>query len=119
MKIENIKKLSVNQLEKLKEKSEFTIQCEIVSYCRKNDILIFSVPNEATRFNTRYKKSGVLSGVSDLILIAMGRTIYIELKDYKGKQSPSQIDFQNAVELLGHKYYIVRSVKEFKIILGY
>lgn len=117
MKLENIKKMSESKIKALSNKSEFTIQAEIVAFCRKNNIICFSVPNEATRNNSKYIKSGVLAGVSDLILLHNGKTYFVELKDYKGKQSDKQKEFENIVSLQGFKYFLVRSLDEFKKIV--
>ena len=119
MKLESIKKMSESKIKALSNKSEFTIQVEIVDYCRKNNIICFSVPNEATRNNSKYIKSGVLAGVSDLIVLNNGRTYFVELKDYKGKQSDKQKEFEKIVSLQGFEYYIVRSLEEFKNIIHY
>lgn len=116
MKLDRIKKLSPKQLTNLGQKSEFTIQCEIVNWCRINDVLIFSVPNEATRNKPQFTKSGVLAGVSDLILV-QDEIIYVEVKTHNGTQSKNQKEFQKRVEALGHKYKIVRSLEQFKSII--
>lgn len=117
MKLESIKKMSESKIKALSNKSEFTIQVEIVDYCRKNNIICFSVPNEATRNNSKYIKSGVLAGVSDLIVLKNGKSYFVELKDYKGKQSDKQKEFENMVTLQGFKYFLVRSLDEFKKII--
>jgi hypothetical protein len=117
MKLESIKKMSESKIKALNNKSEFTIQVEIVNYCRNNDIICFSVPNEATRNNSKYIQSGVLAGVSDLICINNGEVLFIELKDYKGKQSEKQKEFEKSIISQGHKYFIIRSLEEFKKIV--
>jgi hypothetical protein len=117
MKLESIKKMSETKIKALSNKSEFTIQVEIVAFCRKNDIICFSVPNEATRNNSKYIQSGVLAGVSDLIVINNGKTHFVELKDYKGKQSEKQKEFEKSIISQGHKYFLVRSLEEFKKIV--
>ena len=117
MKLESIKKMSESKIKALSNKSEFTIQVEIVDYCRKNNIICFSVPNEATRNNSKYIKSGVLAGVSDLICINNGEVLFIECKDDKGKQSDKQKEFENIVLLQGFKYFLIRSLDEFKKIV--
>jgi hypothetical protein len=117
MKLESIKKMSESKIKALSNKSEFTIQVEIVAFCRKNDIICFSVPNEATRNNSKYIQSGVLAGVSDLIVINNGKTHFVELKDYKGKQSEKQKEFEKSIISQGHKYFLVRSLDEFKKIV--
>lgn len=64
-----------------------------------------------------YKKAtGMLSGVSDLIIIEQGRILFIECKDETGKQRESQVTFQNKVEANGYEYHLVRSLDEFKNI---
>jgi hypothetical protein len=117
MKLESIIKMSEAKIKALSNKSEFTIQVEIVSFCRKNDIICFSVPNEATRNNSKYIQSGVLAGVSDLIVLNNGKTHFVELKDYKGKQSEKQKEFENKVISQGFEYFLVRSLDEFKKIV--
>lgn len=117
MKLESIKKMSESKIKALSNKSEFTIQVEIVDFCRKNNIICFSIPNEATRNNSKYIKSGVLAGVSDLIVLKNGKSYFVELKDYKGKQSDKQKEFENIVTLQGFKYFLVRSLDEFKKIV--
>ena len=117
MKLESIKKMSESKIKALSNKSEFTIQVEIVDYCRKNNIICFSVPNEATRNNSKYIKSGVLAGVSDLICINDGEVLFIELKDYKGKQSEKQKDFEKSIISQGLNYFLVRTLDEFKKIV--
>ena len=119
MKLESIKKMSESKIKALSNKSEFTIQVEIVDYCRKNNIICFSVPNEATRNNSKYIKSGVLAGVSDLICINDGKVLFIELKDYKGKQSDKQKEFEKLIISQGFQYFLVRSLDEFKKIVTF
>lgn len=114
MKLESIKNMSLNKIQALSNKSEFTIQVEIVAYCKKIGLICFSVPNEATRNNSKYLKSGVLAGVSDLIVIQNGVVYFVELKDFKGKQSEKQKEFEKLVSLQGLNYYVVRSLDEFK-----
>ena len=117
MKLENIKKMSESKIKALSNKSEFTIQVEIVDYCRKNNIICFSVPNEATRNNSKYIKSGVLAGVTDLICINNGKVLFVEIKDYKGKQSDKQKDFEKLIISNDLNYFLVRSLDEFKKIV--
>ena len=117
MKLDRIKKLSEKQLSILVEKSEYDIQCEIVNYCKLNNIICFSVPNEATRNNSKYIKSGVMPGVSDLIVLLSNEVLFVEVKTATGKQSDKQKAFQFKVELLGFEYYVVRSLEDFKSYL--
>jgi hypothetical protein len=111
-------------------KTESKIQQEIVMFYRnkyctmKNNPrhLIFSVPNEGKDLHEQMAKkaTGLLSGVSDLIIVRPNETLFVEVKDDKGRQKKEQIDFQAAIESLGMKYFLVRSKEEFinKVIYG-
>lgn len=108
-------------------KSENKIQQEVVMWFRNNfcttknhpRCAIFSVPNEGTDVKEQqYKKSiGMMSGVSDLIVVIENKVLFIECKDDKGKQSENQIEFEKIVTDLGHDYFVVRSLEQFKEII--
>lgn len=66
------------------------------------------------------KTIGVTSGVADLILLVPNKSYHglcIELKWENGKQRDTQKIWQNAVECLGYKYEIVRTIFEFKRLI--
>lgn len=117
MKIDKINKMSLKQLNKLSDKSEYTIQCECTNWAKINNILFFAVPNEATRLNSKYIKSGVLSGVSDTIVCLPNKVLFIEFKTSTGTQSKSQKEFESKIDALGLPYYICRSLEGFKEIV--
>jgi len=78
--------------------------------------LIFAVPNGGNRNareGARFKRQGVLAGVSDLIVVMPNRVLFIELKWGKNKQQSSQKKFQSIIESLEHEYYVVYSIDEF------
>ena len=82
--------------------------------------MIFSVPNGGLRSKIeamKMKSTGLLAGVSDLIIVRPGETLFIELKTDTGVQSKEQKEFQNRIELLGFSYYLVRSLQEFQQII--
>lgn len=65
------------------------------------------------------RNTGFLPGVSDTIIVAPnGVTLYIEFKTKIGRQSDEQIEFERRVTMLGHKYYLVRSLVEFQSIIN-
>lgn len=106
----------------MNQKSEAKIQQEIVQFFRTNYYqkgIIFSVPNERSGYAQMkvLLNTGLLSGVSDLIVVLEGKVIFVEVKNYKGTQSAKQKKFQSNVESLGHKYYLVRTLDDFKNIL--
>lgn len=103
-------------------KSEAKIQQECViwytnNYCLKHHDpreIIFHVANENQH---RLFKLGLLPGVSDLILTFRGQVYFVEVKTETGTQRPAQIEFQERIEALGFKYFIVRSESDFKEII--
>lgn len=60
------------------------------------------------------KALGTRRGVSDTTLISFVVCHFIEFKVGKDKQSQEQWEFQNEVELRGHKYVIISTFEEFK-----
>lgn len=105
--------------------TEDNIQSQIYIWYHNNYCLpihdpkhcIFSVPNGGTRNKKEamtLKSTGVLSGVSDLIIVRPNEVLFIEVKTDIGVQSEKQIAFQNTVESLGFTYYLVRSLEDFK-----
>ena len=108
-------------------KTEAKIQQMCVCWFRNNyqrkgvdKGIIFSVPNERAGGYMAMKDlllTGLLSGVSDLIVILQGKVLFIEVKNATGKQSPNQIKFQKQVENLGFNYYLVRDLESFKNII--
>lgn len=70
----------------------------------------FRNPHEAAIM----RSEGVLAGFSDLIVIAEGNVLFVEVKAAKGKQSPKQEVFQADVERLGFQYSVCRSLDDFR-----
>lgn len=113
----------------MKEISEDFVQNQIWIWFTNNYCLpkhnprsvIFSVPNGSKRDAREAKKlkdTGLLPGVSDLIVIHNGQVLFVEVKKPSGgRQEPEQKDFQSRVEALGFKYYLVRSLDEFKLVI--
>ena len=88
-------------------------------YQRHEKGLIFAIPNGGSRNVIEAKKlkaTGMMAGVSDLIILHNGKTLFCELKIEKGIQSEKQKDFETTVTNLGFEYYLVRSLDEFKQI---
>ena len=81
--------------------------------------LLIAVPNGARRDvvnASRMKAEGMVAGCADLILLvpdSKNKILCIELKTPIGRQSESQKEFQTAVENVGNKYVVVRSVDQF------
>ncbi len=83
------------------------------------DLVLFAIPNGGRRGKIEasiMKGEGVLAGVADLFLMCRNETfngLFIEMKVGKGKQSDSQIDFENKALKHGYQYSIARDVESF------
>lgn len=80
---------------------------------------LFSVPNGGARDAVTgriLKMEGVVAGVADLILLVPNQhhhALLIEMKTEKGRQSPSQREWQKNIEQYNYKYVICRSLDDF------
>lgn len=81
---------------------ESIIQSKIINEAKKNGYLVLKV----VKCN--------INGMSDIILFKNNSTIFVEVKNEKGIQSEIQKYIQKQIELQGFKYYLVRSLEEFK-----
>lgn len=114
--------------------SECQIQNSIVvwynnTYCLIGDAnrcLIFSIPNDSKNRIDIYKKkaTGLLAGVSDLIIIHkkspdyLPIVLFVEVKTDVGRLSQHQVAFGQRVADLGLIYSVVRSLDEFKLLIS-
>lgn len=90
---------------------ESKFQQSIVRVLRLNKIFVFSVPNglkvRATQARIA-KAEGLTSGCSDLIILLPKRAVFVEIKNPngKGRQSPTQKEFEEKVKSLGFEYFV-------------
>jgi len=92
------------------------------TYCLKSNdqrCMIFSVPNDSSNFMETKRKvnTGLLKGVSDLIVILPNKVLFIELKTEIGIQSQVQKEFESRVTALGQEYHLVRSLPQFQQLI--
>lgn len=125
----------------MRNENETRIQQEIVQYVRKTyckpehepRLICNSVPNGiglkvpksmqaivhkaiATAVELS-KQIGMMEGASDLQIHGVfGRCAHVEVKTSTGKQRDKQIEFQQRIEALGGRYYLVRSLEDVKKI---
>lgn len=109
---------------------EDIIQNEIILWFRQKYMykgaepfgVIFHVPNGGKRSafdGDLMKRQGALAGVTDLIVVSKTGATYIEVKTSKGFLSAPQKMFKEMLEYAGQgdKWYLVRSLEEFKKIM--
>lgn len=130
----------------MKQLTEDALQSQCIYHILTNytpsQVLCYSVPNELgsnlvsgilaetkgkgktifykvlSRVLGKFKSMGMRKGVADLHLcFPNGKLVYVELKTEIGVQRPEQKTFQSQVEALGFKYYVCRSLEEFKSIV--
>lgn len=102
---------------------EHRLQCACVNWFNiqfpSRRGLLFAVPNGGRRdavTGAKLKAEGVVSGVSDLILLepnGLFTSLCIEMKTPVGRQSTSQRTWQRLVEHHCAKYVVCRSLAEF------
>jgi hypothetical protein len=111
----------------MKPLTERQIQIQCVSWFRARypeaSKVFFSVPNGGARNPWTAKNlrdEGALSGVADLILLVPRHgyaCLCIEMKKSGGKQSESQMKFEEAVKAFKGKYVVCYSFEEFKAVV--
>jgi hypothetical protein len=81
--------------------------------------IIHHCANEVTEAGPRGAKrqailvsTGVHAGFADLMVICGGRILFLELKSLKGKLSPAQEAFRDAVLAQGFGWALVRSLDD-------
>jgi len=65
----------------------------------------------------RYIRFGKRGSSDFLIFLNGGRTIHLEVKNEKGRQTTTQLEYEIKVKQLGHQYNVVRSVDEVQTLL--
>ena len=81
--------------------------------------IIHHCANEVTEAGPRGAKRqailvgmGVHPGFPDLMAFCDGRVLFLELKSVKGRLSPTQEAFRDAVQAQGHGWALVRSLDD-------
>ena len=81
--------------------------------------MLFHADNNSANaiVGNRKKASGVVKGVSDMVLITKVGTVYLEFKTPVGVQSAEQKDFAAKVRERDHLYFIIRSFEQFQELI--
>lgn len=90
---------------------ESNFQIGVVHFLRSQGYFVFAVPNGQRLNLLRAKlavREGLMSGVSDLIIVLPGKVYFVEIKNPngKGRQSPTQREFEEAVKGYGQEYLL-------------
>lgn len=106
-----------------RQSSEHELHLHAWQWARKthSKLLIFHVPNGGNRNiaeAVKFKRMGVLPGVSDFLCFTSTRKIAIELKDSDGEKSIDQERFENHWKYLGGEYYICRTLTDFQNLIN-
>lgn len=103
----------------LLKSSEGEIQNVICEYLEMKRRFFFRLNNipafnrkESGGFTMRKLPKFTPRGLPDIIVVAGGQFISLEVKSAIGKQSPDQKLIQKEIEKHGGKYYLVRSLDE-------
>lgn len=124
MTYEEMQKLQQPKTRRKPREEEHRLQSACVRWYRlqypKMKHNLFAIPNGSRRdavTGAKLKAEGVLSGISDLILLKSNRfygALLIEMKTSKGRQSESQKEWQHKITADGYKYVVVRSIEDFQ-----
>lgn len=102
----------------MKESGILTAICQYLAILQNQGKLDFIRNNRFAGYiqrsnGTRGFINNGQSGSPDIyIFLPKGVTIHCEVKNEKNKQQSTQLEYQERVERLGHRYIIVRSLTE-------
>ena len=88
------------------------------SYPDLRGLLCYNLNNSKNKIDgSRNRSLGLQPGRSDLVFYYSGMAHHIEIKLPEGRQSDAQKRWQQLIEKHGFKYYVIRSLDEFKELL--
>lgn len=87
--------------------TESQIQSDIKSYLEYKGWFVFKIHQQS-----KY----CFKGISDLIAVKDGVTVYIEVKTPTGKLRTEQIAFMEQIESHGARYIVARSIDDVKAV---
>jgi hypothetical protein len=97
--------LNLSEWEGFTTATEQQIQTDIMEYLRWKGWFVFKIHQQGKYC---YK------GISDLIAVKDGVTIYVEVKNATGKLRPEQMKFMEDIERHGARYIVARSLDDVK-----
>ncbi|MBC7163838.1 MAG: VRR-NUC domain-containing protein [Roseovarius sp.] len=92
---------------------------QVLRFALPKTAIIHHCANEVTEPGPRGAKRqailvgmGVHPGFADLVVLCHGRVLFLELKSLKGRLSPAQAAFRDAVQAQGQGWALVRSLDD-------
>lgn len=81
---------------------------------------LFQRNNSGAFINPRgnFFKMGKRGSPDFYVFLPRGKTIHLEIKNERGKQSLNQLEFELKCKQLGHQYYLIRSLEEVEKLLN-
>lgn len=92
------------------------IQKAITEYCKYSQHMDCFRVNSQGQYDAKigkFRKSGSTDGISDLIVIYKGVSLYVEVKAGKDKMRATQTVFRQRVEFAGGVYFVAKSFDMF------
>lgn len=96
-------------IKKTKKQLEHEIKNKVRGALRKDGWFVMNI----------FQGLGAMRGISDLIVLKDGKTVYIEMKTPRkgSKQSDYQIDFEKHIKAHGGTYIVAKSVEDIAFLL--
>lgn len=91
--------------------------CGVLLFERTNNFKGAVLRRSKKGTTTGYLKTGKTGSTDIKVYLPYGKTLHLEIKNEKGRQSPEQIEWQGKLERLKHIYRVVRSTDQLKSIL--
>lgn len=109
----SIRKLETEAQRAIIDELDFHMKRGELFYQRTNTTGIY----DASRSVFRSLGKGVHEGFPDILVVKLGRIIFIEVKSNSGDQSHEQVVMQEQVERQGAEYYVLRGTSRLEEIL--
>lgn len=89
------------------------------SFPELRGLLCYNLNNSRNGIDgARNRSKGVQAGRADFAFYYKGKTVMIEMKEGRGKQSQEQKQWQQAIEQQGFRYFVCRDIEEFQEVIG-
>lgn len=110
---QKMREMGVKTTDRVRRHPENDAMREVMGWLKERRIFFFRVNNIPAQYGP-VKVPVHTRGISDIIAVLHGHTVFIEVKrfDKKGRQSEDQVVFQSNVERNGGRYVLVDSIEK-------